>query len=442
MDENIKLEEKASVPKAPVLVRIDDIKVTKRIRTDFGDINGLSVSIEKYGLLHPIIVDENLNLIAGERRLRAHEKLGRTEIMVKYREDLDEIQKKEIELEENVQRKDLEWPEKILAKLHLHDLRIQIHGKKTGHTVGHGWGQDDTAMALDESVGTVSMDLQLAKAIQSFPELRNEKSKTNAFKKYKRMEMTLLRQELNKRRRGKIVIPNIIHGLAEVETKKIASESCDFCLTDPPFGQGVDKMVDSAKNIKGVDYDDDPYKVMEMLRTVSTELYRIMKPNTHMIMAFTMAHYMNLYKILTEIGFNVDRTPLIWNKETPSGPSTGVTFPYTYEPAFWCMKGRRGLNSTACNMFTYKRVPAALKKHPMERPQGLLVAMINAISFPGEKGIDPFGGGGSFMSACLSTSREAIIIEKDETNYMAIIERYETAKARRSPKEEEVGEDV
>ena len=75
----------------PIMLKIRDIKVDSRIRSDYGDINGLSVSIEKFGLLHPICIDKDYNLIAGERRLRAHEKLGREEIEVKYLEDLTEF---------------------------------------------------------------------------------------------------------------------------------------------------------------------------------------------------------------------------------------------------------------------------------------------------------------------------------------------------------------
>ena len=421
----------------PVMLKIRDIKVEQRIRSDYGDINGLSVSIEKFGLLHPICIDKNNNLVAGERRLKAHEKLGREEIEVKYLEDLTDVQKKEIELEENIQRKELDWQEQVLAKLQLHELRQELYGNRTGHTGGEGWGVGDTAVALDQSAGTVSMDLQLARAIQSFPELRKEKSKTHAFKKYKQLQTVLLRQELNRRRKREMV-PHIIHGDAAIETKKWGDETFDFILTDPPYGIDVNKKSGSGKNVSGVDYEDNPYEIMELLRIVSRELYRSLKNNTHMIMAFSMTHYIELKKTLEEIGFTVDPTPLIWNKTTGSTPSNGEYFPYAYEPAFWCMKGRRGLNSTVNNVFTYKRVPHNLKKHPMERPQGLLVSMIEAISFPGELGGDPFGGGGSMLEACIMTGRECVIIEKDENNYIQIMDRWEEIKDREMKKKEVV----
>ena len=328
----------------------------------------------------------------------------------------------------------------MLAKLSLHELRQELYGTKTGHTGGGGWGLSDTALALDQSVGTASMDLQLAKAIRNFPALRKEKSKTNAFKKYKQMEMVLLRQELNKRR-VRNVTPNIIHGLAEVECKKWEDESFDFFVTDPPFGENLDKLTGKGPNVSGVKYDDDPHKIMEMIRKVTKELYRTLKPDRHMIMAFSMTHYEEVKKFLKDAGFHVDPTPLIWNKASGSTPANGEYFPYAYEPAFWCMKGRRGLNSTACNMFTVKRVPEKHKLHPLERPQELLEAWVEAVSFPGEKGGDPFGGGGSLMETCMTLGRDCVIVEKDETNYNVIVDRAIELGKKMKEKKEEVKEE-
>lgn len=81
--------------------------VRNRRREDFGDIEGLSASIAKHGLFHPLVVDEDLHLIAGERRLRAVLTLGLAEIEVRRWDGLNEAQKREIELEENTRRKDL-----------------------------------------------------------------------------------------------------------------------------------------------------------------------------------------------------------------------------------------------------------------------------------------------------------------------------------------------
>jgi ParB family chromosome partitioning protein len=63
-------------------VPIASIKVGPRIRQDFGDIDALAASIAELGLLHPIVIDKHHKLLAGERRLRAAQKLGWTTIPV------------------------------------------------------------------------------------------------------------------------------------------------------------------------------------------------------------------------------------------------------------------------------------------------------------------------------------------------------------------------
>jgi ParB-like chromosome segregation protein Spo0J len=59
---------------------IADIIVGKRFRQDLGDLVPLAESIRKIGLLHPIGVTQENELIFGERRLRAAQSLGWTEI--------------------------------------------------------------------------------------------------------------------------------------------------------------------------------------------------------------------------------------------------------------------------------------------------------------------------------------------------------------------------
>ena len=58
---------KLETPELP----IGQIKVGPRHRKDMGDMNALVASIQKLGLLHPVIVDNNCLLIAGARRLEA-----------------------------------------------------------------------------------------------------------------------------------------------------------------------------------------------------------------------------------------------------------------------------------------------------------------------------------------------------------------------------------
>lgn len=98
---------------------IAGIVVGERRREDYGDVAGLAASIQRYGLLHPIVVDGDGHLVAGGRRLEAVKSLGWASVEARSLGDLTTAERDEIELEENLQRKDLTAHErsKTLVKL-------------------------------------------------------------------------------------------------------------------------------------------------------------------------------------------------------------------------------------------------------------------------------------------------------------------------------------
>jgi N6-adenosine-specific RNA methylase IME4/ParB-like chromosome segregation protein Spo0J len=82
---------------------ITSIIVGKRHRRDLGDIAGLAASIDRTGLLHPIVITPDGKLIAGERRLDACKALGWKTVPVNI-VNIDAIVRGE--LAENAFRKD------------------------------------------------------------------------------------------------------------------------------------------------------------------------------------------------------------------------------------------------------------------------------------------------------------------------------------------------
>src|SRR5512137_996858 len=86
-----------------------------RFRREFKEVESLAESIKNVGLIQPIVLDENNNLIAGERRYRAHCLLGETQIKVVRMFDLTYKQKALVELEENIKRMPLTWQEECMA---------------------------------------------------------------------------------------------------------------------------------------------------------------------------------------------------------------------------------------------------------------------------------------------------------------------------------------
>jgi DNA modification methylase len=408
-------------------VEIKLIRVGERFRKTFEGINELATSIETVGLIEPIILDENNSLIAGERRFRAHLLLKRDTIEVKYMKDLNEYEKKEIELEENIQRHAFTWQEEVAAKAELHKLKQKVYGEAVkGHSTDGTWKVKDTAAALGESIGTVSMDLQLAKGMAAFPELLKEKSKTVAFKKLKQIQDKILNEELAKRIKGSkaIMHPDIINGNCLDVMSKMESESVDLILTDPPYGIDVDEAQTYKRlTMSNVEFKDDEFETFNLLDKAFKEMYRILKPNRHLYIFFAIDKYNTITKLLLKHGFEAHHIPLIWDKGSGSYPSQMTSFVHSYEPFLHVMKGDRKLNGTPRDIFSVKRVPSDKRIHPTQKPTELLRDLIGYSTFPGELILDPFAGSGSTIIAAKEAQRRAIGIELNPIYYTKIVER-------------------
>ena len=100
-----------------MIISIDKIKITERIRKEVTDIPEFAAEIKKDGLFHPVLVmpigdkGEEYQLLAGLRRLRAVELNGEMEIMAHVIPAVDAEQALRIEFAENEQRKQFTFSE-------------------------------------------------------------------------------------------------------------------------------------------------------------------------------------------------------------------------------------------------------------------------------------------------------------------------------------------
>lgn len=104
---------------------IKEIKIGNRRRKDMGDISDLADSIEAVGLLHPVVVDGQFNLLAGSRRIAAHKKLKRPAVpaLVCYTIESAEAAMR-AEVDENTCRKDFTPEEAVILRQDIEAGRI------------------------------------------------------------------------------------------------------------------------------------------------------------------------------------------------------------------------------------------------------------------------------------------------------------------------------
>ncbi len=183
-------------------VAIKDIAVGERRREDYGDVAGLAESIERYGLIQPVVLDGENRLVAGGRRLQAVKSLGWSEIDARSMGELTEAELRKIEAEENLRRKDLtpyEWSKEMVRKAReaaetISNAALEIDPKDISSTVeekepqvisthcvekdprgrksDYGVPKKDAAQAAGYSASALVNAEQHVAAVDRYPELK------------------------------------------------------------------------------------------------------------------------------------------------------------------------------------------------------------------------------------------------------------------------------
>jgi len=152
---------------------ISEIIITERFRKDLGDLNGLSRSIQEVGLLHPIVINERDELIAGQRRLQACKKLGWTEIPV-HVVNIDNLTAGEFE--ENTNRKDFTISEIVAIKRFIEPAekakadQRQRSGKRPSGNFPQGRVRDLIARYVRKSGRTIDKAEKIVEVAEKDPE--------------------------------------------------------------------------------------------------------------------------------------------------------------------------------------------------------------------------------------------------------------------------------
>ena len=215
------------------------VKETKLRRKD-GDISELKKSIQECGLINPITINQNHELLAGRRRFQAIKELGWKETDVRVINSENELFDFKISLEENIKRKDLTDVELATAIKEYDELKRKLEGeRKAGgedgvHATcvnGEGWTQDKTAEDLGISRPAVTKAIQIAKAVGEYPELAKYKG-TRITRQYK------IKKTKEKLSKIEILEDSDVKIFNEdFRNSKIEPESIDLILTDPPYGK-------------------------------------------------------------------------------------------------------------------------------------------------------------------------------------------------------------
>lgn len=420
-------------------ILISEIHFGNRQRTECGTkefqayIKELSGSIRKFGLLHPITLDRDNTLRTGFCRIMAFADLGRSSIPFRYLDELTEIEKEELELEENIRRRNLEWHEEAAAVARIHALKQKQDPE---------WSIEKTAQLLGKSKGSTSESITVAKAIVANPTIREEKGATSAVRKIqteraiekKKVEIAAVK----KARGGNAISAQVMVGDALALIRTMPDESFDCVATNFPFGIDLELKNEGGEN-RSV-YKDDEDTIVDLIQAMVPEIFRVLRPDSWFIGLFdvkkityneqmyslgqrlrgkeleTWKRGMGLRYWLEEANFSYVRpTPFIWAKPNKTqgmigNPQKGMIT--GYEAGIFASKGDAVLlRQGRSDLFVFDSPLHSERVHPLQMSTPLCLELLNMVVLGGARVLDPFSGSAAFGLAALEKQCEFVGFE-------------------------------
>ena len=395
------------VPLGDIFVRRDE-----RQRRELLEIDVLADSIDRLGLIHPIVITREGELIAGERRFAAVNSLGWTSIPVQYVDELEPTKLRAIELEENLKRQDITWQDQVRAVTEYHRLRRAERSD---------WSQYDTATAIGLSQPHVNKLLQITeeaergnKLIYEAPKLstaagiaerarsrRDEAIINRLHESFGGVKLSadkppegILTEDFTEWVLGSVVTRfNLIH--------------CDF-----PYGIEADNFNQGGAAAHG-GYLDTPETWQKLMYALEIATRTITAPSCHLMFWFAMRKedqrlYEGTARRLEQIGWDINPQPLIWMKSDGQGiipdPERGPR--QIYETCLFGSKGDRKIVRAVANAYA---APTARDRHMSEKPEPMLRHFFGMLVDENTVMLDPTCGSGSALRAAESLGAKYVL---------------------------------
>lgn len=413
-------------------------------------INELADSIQRNGLLHPVILrleGDSFVLVAGECRIRAaqqiydmgdtfsHDGEGVRPAFIPYTNlgDLDALAAEEAELEENIRRIDLSWQERAAATARLEALRTKQAESKglppptVGEIATEVRGRDDRGAGTD----SVRRQLIVSRYLDR-PEVAAAKNLDDAFKVIRRTEDAERNRELGEKvgRAFTASVHRCFNEDAKLWLPRQPAETYDVIITDPPYGMGADDFGDSGSDARTKHAYVDSYENFKQLMDIFIpHSVRITKPQAHMYLFCDIDNFADLREWCEGAGWRVFRTPLIWYKKA------GFRIPWInegpqrkYETILYAQKGNKPVTTVAGDVLEISADEPNIQ-YAAKKPVALFQNLLARSARPGDSVLDICCGSGPVFPAAHELKCKATGLEIDQAAYGMAVKRIEALKA-------------
>lgn len=421
------------------IINLSEIKVPEdRIRKDFNEekLNVLAESISKNGLLHaPVVRNDGVTLIAGERRFRAIQILAKNDIPFSYADqeippgsipvvpqsELSERALREIELDENIRRVNLTWQEEAAGIAAIHEFVSEdaiARGERPTFRRTVDKLLEDFGLEKSEgrALNHVSDSVHLAKYIND-PEVSKAKDKKEALKIIEKRNAAEHRKRLaeefnitRKFTKHKLLKGSLLDILPTFE-----SDYFDCIISDPPYGINADQFR-NQNAVKHIYKDDEEYS-NSIIHCILEEGFRVCKSKAHLYMFCDIDRFFAIKQMAQDIGWYVWRTPLIWYKGDRFGllprPEHGPR--RSYELILYMIKGDRKVISVMSDVVIIPHDTEVSRA--AHKPADLYKTLIARSCNPGDNILDPSCGTGPIFPAAEDTQTIATGIEIEDDGH-------------------------
>jgi DNA modification methylase len=208
----------------------------------------------------------------------------------------------------------------------------------------------------------------------------------------------------------------ILQGDCTNVMRRLASESLDFCLTDPPY-------LCNYRSRDGHTVRND--RTGEWLYPAFRQIHRVLKPDSFCVSFYGWHKADEFIAAWRRAGFRIGGH-IVFQKQYASSKRL---LQYTHEQAYLLVKGDPALPEHP--------IPDVLpwqytqnKLHPTQKPVGSMKPLIEAFCPTGGIVLDPFAGSGSTLVAARETRRRFIGIELDRKHWGTAVRRLKTVRRR------------
>jgi DNA modification methylase len=421
---------------------------------DDDQIKKVAKSIEEFGFLNPVLIDESNMIIAGHCRVLAAQLLSLEKIPCIQLNHLSDAQKRAFMIADNKLALDASWNLELL-KLEIDKLKELDYDFSIT-----GFNDDECSKLFKEEANIVedNYEVNILNNVSFFFKQFEDNYEVNIPEAPKAKSGDIY--QLGKHR--------LMCGdsTSESDVKKLVNGiSMDLCLTDPPYNVDYGNKAESINKYgykfskRHIENDCMPdFQFLEFLDKTFANLNKMLKPGGVFYIFHASSTLLEFEEAL-RLNNLKSRQQLIWNKS--NFVLSRQDYHWKHEPILY------GWKEGSSHYFIYDRTqstmiedeldlnklkkeelidmikniflkeintttvindkkPALSPEHPTMKPISLMGKLIINSSIQDQTVLDLFGGSGSTLISCEQLNRQCYMMELDPRYVDVIIDRWET----------------